>query len=328
MPINLKTKSRRLRKNNIRHSRKKNTIHRVSNYVNDEQMHETHSSSSLTNLSSTCIQTCKNLFKKYDLQHIKSISDVITNELLKYNTQSLIDYIKMNYNKKYGEIFCAHFKNNECVKSYVDTLMPRLDNFKYVNEDKPNFTGKSIDILLDKINNIYSLYYNIEGGSPTNPGETQNEEVCCICLEPLDYPNRIVIHPLNCMHRMHAFCARAWWRRTPGGVFGFRPSCPTCRTVGDLPNETPAEIQERRLLENPPSATTGPSHQMSLMPSFRSNPRNQRIGKWLIVAVSYIAYRWDLFFNPDFAGPVDLSGFPIFVLITLLLLAAFQRLMN
>ena len=227
----------------------------------------------------------------------------------------------MNYNKKYAEIFCAHFKNNECVKSYVDTLIPRLDDLKYLDEDKPHFTVKSIDMLLDKINNVYSLYYNTKGGSPSNTGQNQDEDICIICYEQFINDNRIIIHPVNCMHRMHSVCARRWWRTQQG--YRNEPRCPMCNMASDLPNETPQEIQEQQLLANQPVDPDEPAQQMSRMQRFLLNPRNQNIGRYLLVAGSYIVYRWDVFFNPDFVGRIEFfNGSPMFLLFIFILLGA------
>ena len=326
MSVNLRAKSRRTRKNNIRHSRKKNTLQKISNvyYLKNEQMQGSLSSRTSTNLSSTCIQTCKNLFKKYDVAHVKSVSDVITNELLKYNTLSLIDFVKMNYKEKYSEIFSAHFNNNACVNSYIDTLMPRLDNLKYSDEDKPNFTVKSVDNLLDKINNVYASFYNTKGGSPTNTGDDPNEDICSICFQPLTHNNRIIIHPVNCMHRMHSACAREWWRVQL--VYRPQPRCPMCNIASDLPNVTQVEIQEQHLLANEPDEPNEPNEhafQMSRMRRFLLNPRTRNLGRYLIAAGAYIVYRWDAFFNPNFNGHLEFfNGSPLFLLCLLILMGA------
>jgi hypothetical protein len=330
MSVNLRVKSRRTRQNNTRHSRKKNTIQRISNvyYLKNEQKQGALSSSSSANLSSTCIQTCKKLFKKYDLEHVKSVSDIITNELLKYNTLSLIDFVKMNYKEKYSEIFCAHFNNNACVKSYIDTLMPRVDdlkiyfsNLKYSEADKPDFTVKNVDNLLDKIYNVYASFYNTKGGSPTNTGDDPNEDICPICFDVLTHNNRIIIHPVNCRHGMHSVCAREWWRRQLSN--GANPRCPICNMPSDLPNQTQEEIQELELLANEPDEPVQPARLMSRMQLLLRNPRTHNFGRYLLVAGSYIIYRWDVFFNPDFNGHLEyFNGSPLFPLFIIVLIGA------
>jgi hypothetical protein len=317
MSLNLRVKSRKTRQNNTRHSRKKNTIQRISNvyYLKNEQKQGTLSSSSSANLSSTCIQTCKNLFKKYDFEHVNIVSDIITNELLKYNTLSLIDFVKMNYKEKYSEIFCAHFNNNACVKSYIDTLMPRVDdlkvnlsNLKYSEVDKPNLTVKSVDNLLDKIYNVYASYYNTKGGSPSTTGDNPDQDICPICFEPFNQSTKIVIRPVNCMHRMHSACAREWWERQLAR--GSNPRCPYCNMPSALPNQTPAELQEQQQ----------PPEELQEQPTGRLMSRtHHHIGAFLLVAASWIAYRWDAFFNPDFIGPVEFFDgsaiFPAFIIL-------------
>ena len=334
MSVNLRAKSRRTRKNNIRHSIKNNTIQKISNvyYLKNEQMQGSLSPRSSTNLSSTCIQTCKNLFKKYVSEHVKSVSDVITNELLKYNTLSLIDFIKMNYNKKYAEIFCEHFKNNKCVKSYIDTLMPRLEDFeinlsnlKYSEEDKPNFTVKSVNNLLDKINNVYASFYNSKGGSPTNTGEEddedEDEDICIICFENLIQNNRTIIHPVNCLHQMHSNCARRWWRtQIRNGIHN--PRCPLCNIESNLPQETAQEIPQTQLLLDEPVEP------LPLLTMRRFlNIRTRRIIQYLLAFGAYIAYRWDFLFNSEYAGELQFFNgsplcSPLFLLFIFILVSA------